>query len=63
MPTRDKWVETYDSWLRANDQHKDLMSAVMNGQPLDEKAMHQKTAEVDRLHEDWMLLAKKFSGA
>lgn len=62
MPTRDKFVETYDAWLRADDQHRDLMSAVMDGrQPLDAKAMHARLAEVERLHRDWMALAEQFA--
>ena len=31
MPTRDKFVETYDAWLRADDQHRDQMAAVSGG--------------------------------
>jgi hypothetical protein len=61
MPTRDKFVETYDAWLRADDQHRDLMAAVMSGrQSFDMKAMHAKSAEVERLHQDWMALAERF---
>ena len=59
MPTPDKLTETYDAWSRATDQHKAMMVAVMGGKPLDAEAMHAKTAEIDRLHEDWMALAKQ----
>ncbi|RZL43290.1 MAG: hypothetical protein EOP72_02590 [Variovorax sp.] len=62
MPTRDKFVETYHAWLRADDQHRDLMAAIMDGrQPLDAKAMHATLGEVERLHHDWMALAERFA--
>lgn len=64
MPTRDKFVETYDAWLRADDQHRDLMAEIMSGKrPFDAKAMHARASEVERLHHDWMALAGQFAGA
>lgn len=59
MPTHDKFVETYDCWLRASDQHREMMAAVMQGAPLDMKAMQEKVAEIQRLHDDWMALASR----
>ena len=58
MPTHDKFVETYDSWLRASDRHREMMAAVMQGAPLKVEEMQEKVAEIQRLHDDWMALAK-----
>jgi hypothetical protein len=60
MPTPDKFVETYDAWKRATDQHHDMMRAVMGGGMLDVEAMEQKLAEIDVLHANWMELAVQF---
>lgn len=58
MPTPDKLTEAYNAWKRVNDQHADMMLAVMNGAPLDHQAMAAKTGELDLLHENWMNLAR-----
>ena len=59
MPTPDKFMEAYNAWKRANDQHEEMMLAVMNGAPLDHEAMKAKTGELDCLHDDWMALARE----
>jgi hypothetical protein len=61
MPTPDRFVEAYDAWKRATDQHQDMMREVMNGGMLDMEAMEEKLAEIDILHEDWMKLAGQFA--
>lgn len=60
MPTRDKFVEAYDAWKRASDQHSNMMTAVMGGGPLDAEAMKQKRDEIELLHANWMELAAGF---
>lgn len=58
MPTPDKFVEAYDAWKRASDQHHDMMKAVMDGGMLDVEAMDQKRADIEFLHQNWMKLAE-----
>ncbi len=60
MPTQDKFVEAYDAWKRASDQHHDMMKAVMDGGMLDVELMEQKLGEIDVLHATWMALASEF---
>lgn len=60
-PTPDKFVEAYDAWKRATDQHHDMMRKVMAGGMLDTEAMEAKLAEIDVLHGDWMQLAIEFA--
>jgi hypothetical protein len=63
MPTPDKLRECYDAWKRANDEHRDMMDAVMAGGPLDAEAMERKLGEIDVLHKEWMeLVARSAQG-
>ncbi|VTU30281.1 hypothetical protein [Variovorax sp. RA8] len=57
MPTPDKVRECFDAWKRASDEHRDMMDAVMAGEPLDVEAMERKLGQIDVLHKEWMDLA------
>jgi hypothetical protein len=59
MPTPDKLRECYDAWKRASDEHRDMMDAVMAGEPLDAEAMKKKLGEIDVLHQEWMELVAR----
>ena len=58
MVTREEFHAACDAWKAANDEHKLIMEAVMQGLPLDADRMHQRLAEIDRLHEDRMRKAE-----
>lgn len=60
MVTREEFRAAYDAWKAANDEYKLRMEAVMQGLPLAVDKMHQRLAEIDRLHEDWMTKAAPF---
>ena len=45
MVTREEFHAAYDAWKAANDEHKLIMEAVMEGLPLDVDKMHQRLAE------------------
>lgn len=60
MATREEFHAAYDAWKAANEEHKLIMEAVMQGLPLDADKMHRRLAELDRLHEDWMRKAEPF---
>ena len=61
MTTPDGFVEAYDAWKRASDQHAEMMAKVMAGDMLDVDAMQGKIAEIDALHSNWMNLAYDFA--
>jgi hypothetical protein len=61
MPTQDRFMEAYDAWKRASDQHRDMMAAVMAGGSLDAEAMDEKRGQIDLLHKNWMELAQRIA--
>lgn len=60
MVTREEFHAAYGAWKAANEEHTLIMEAVMQGLPLDANRMHQRLAEIARLHEDWMMKAEPF---
>lgn len=60
MVTRREFHAAYDAWKAATNEHKQMMTRVMEGESLNADRMHQQLAEIDRLHADWMRKAEPF---
>ncbi len=58
--TREQFDETYRLWASVTAEHNQLMADAMAGKPTKMDLMHQQIAEIERLHEAWMLQSARF---
>jgi hypothetical protein len=59
MSSRHDFVEAYQAWKRAADEHQVAVRAIMDGSVLHAEAMQYALADIDVLHERWMNLAMR----
>ncbi len=60
ITTREQFDESYRLWASAAAEHDRMMADAMAGKPIDMDLMHQQIAELEQLHEAWMLKSARF---